>query len=294
MDPAPNPLSEGVKTSEHAKITDASTAANVGMIVSAIAPVIALLKDAALPPSVELAIVGAGALLFGLCFLAKIWVNRQYSKDRTAIKIAAIQAGQPAATVAKLLALILLPFALIGCASDARITTARDAAAKYEDTAIQQHMAVHATEQQALFNAQASDIAFKTKLNVDGAVAAAKANPQITPDKLAADISRSYQEQQILLNQVNANISNLQQQIAGINAYHTAAQQIFTALDQYDAVPTVTATGVATATTQALSGVIKPKTAAATVPAPTSSTPPATGAGTAATPATVALPVPNP
>lgn len=281
MEPVTTPLSQGALTSEHDKVTKASSSADIAAAIGVLTGLIPLLKE--LDPRVALALIIVGGVLLAAGLLTKVWLARQYSADRTALKIASIPA--PAAVV-KLLLMCLLPIGLLGCATDQRVSAARDQAVKYEDTAIQQHMAVHAVEQKSLYDAQASDIAYRTKLNVDSAVATATANPAIKPAQLAADISRSYQEQQILLNQVNANISSLQQQIAGINAYHTAAQQVFAAIDQYDAVPSVTATGVATAAVKALTPVVsKQNTSAAVVPAPaTSTTLPA---------ATVALPVPG-
>ena len=179
---------------------------------------------------------------------------------------------------------------LPGCAGDQAASAGNRAASQYEDACVTQHMQVHKVEQDSLYAAQAADLNFKTQLNVNGAVAAATANPKITPQMLAADISRSYQEQQIMLNQVNANISNLQQQIAQINAYHLAAQKISGAVSDYLATPSVTATGVATAAAQALATAIPPKTQVSTsatiIATPQPSTPTATVTGT------VALPVP--
>lgn len=119
-----DPLAEGIRTSEHDKVSKASDTANFAMLSTTVPAMLAILKGADLAPAVQIAILVSCAALFAIAFLSKIWLARQYSFDRTKLKMASIPPGAQLVRNGGIVALLLilaLPF-LSGCQTSVAVT----------------------------------------------------------------------------------------------------------------------------------------------------------------------------
>lgn len=280
------PAKEGVATSEYKSMRSVIITTALGILSSAAAGLIPFLTGH--PDFLKPALIVALTLIG--CMTATTIV---YIICRSWVKVSALRSSVTTTLKTSLITFALLStLFLSGCGGDARMAAAAQGAADRENNCIKNHMAIHAAEQQAIIDANNKLIQQRQDAMTAQTIAAANANKAITPAQIVADLQRTNMEAQQFRDQTLANIRNLQSQIASYNADHDQAQQLLSAVINFENTPGPSLTQIATQTTNILTPVLTKANAASSS---SSSTPPPSAIvpDSAAPPTSTAVAVPG-